>query len=317
MPPTARGTATAYLVLAVMPLFFSSNLIFGRVAIETVEPWTLACLRWSLAFCLLLPFVWRDLVRYRAVFVARWKLIAGLGVLGMWICGALVYFALRHTTATNGTLIYTSSPVLIVLFEWLFRGRSISVREIIGIPLAFLGVVVIVVRGSLDFLLALSFNIGDIVFAFAALSWAVYSVLLKRRSLAGLPPMSLFAAVALAGAIALLPFMILESLVAGAFPTGLQSWTSIAGIVVFSSVLAFSCFQYGIHTVGPSVSGLFMYLLPPYGVAMAVVFLGETLETFHIAGFLLIMAGILLATLPVHMIRNIKKRGPDHSEAGL
>ncbi|PLX39679.1 MAG: EamA/RhaT family transporter [Hyphomicrobiales bacterium] len=289
-----------------MPLFFSSNLIFGRVAISTVEPWTLATLRWTLAFLVLLPFAWRGIIEHRQVFRDNWTMIVMLGLLSMWICGALVYFALRYTTATNGTLIYTSSPVLIVLLEWAFRGRRISPREALGIVTALVGVVMIVVKGDLDTLLGLRFNVGDIIFAIAAISWAAYSVLLKRGEFSSVPTLSMFAVIAAAGAATLFPFMIWESIEVGTFPTDAGSWSSIAGIVIFSSVLAFSCFQYGIKVVGPAITGMFMYLLPPYGVMMAVLFLGETLRPFHFAGFVLIMTGLLLGTLPKDIIRRIR-----------
>lgn len=295
----------AFVLLTVMPLFFSSNLIIGRAAVEAVEPWTLAFLRWTLAFLILLPFAIRGISRNAAVFLRHWGLIAIMGFLGMWICGAGVYFALRFTTATNGTLIYTSSPVLILLLEWIFRGRRIVAREFIGIVLAIAGVVMIVVKGSLTVLTDLDLNAGDIIFALAALSWAVYSVLLKRREFLGLPTLSLFAVLAFAGAISLLPFTALEIALTERFPEGLTAWSSIAGIALISSVLAFSCFQYGVKVLGPATTGVFMYLLPPYGVMMAVVFLGEDLELYHLAGFVLIMAGLVLATAPLAIIKRV------------
>ena len=57
--------------------------------------------------------------------------------------------------------------------------------------------------------------------------------------------------------------------------------------------------------VGPSTTGLFMYLMPPYGVMMAVVFLGEELHAYHFAGFVLIMSGLVLATAPPWLIARI------------
>ncbi|MBA5776553.1 DMT family transporter [Stappia sp. F7233] len=298
----------AYALLLAMPLFFSSNLIIGRAAVESVEPWMLAFLRWIVAFAILLPFAAQGLVRYRRTLLGNWELIGIMGVLGMWICGAGVYFALRFTTATNGTLIYTSSPVLILLLEWLFRGRRIALREWIGIVLAITGVVAIVVKGSFAALLALDLNAGDVVFALAAISWAIYSVLLKRQELAEVPTVSLFAALALAGAISLLPFSIWEYAETGLFPDTLGAWGSIAGVALIASVLAFTCFQYGIKVVGPATTGLFMYLLPPYGVMMAVLFLGEELHLFHIGGFVLIMTGLVLATAPKSIFARVAER---------
>lgn len=296
----------AFALLLIMPMFFSSNLVIGRAAAATVEPWTLAFLRWLLAFAILLPFAWQGIRDHRHTLLREWKVIGLMALFGMWICGAGVYFALKYTTASNGTLIYTSSPVLILLLEWIFRGRRVGAREALGIVLAVVGVVAIVVKGSLATLLGLQFNAGDLLIALAALAWAGYSVLLKRKALSEVPTLSLFATLALAGAITLLPFTIVEIAETGRFPASGAAWMSIFGLAVSASVLAFSTFQYGIKIVGPATTGLFMYLLPPYGVMMAVIFLGEDLKSFHLAGFVLIMAGVILATVPQALFNRIR-----------
>ena len=86
----------------------------------------------------------------RAALAAHWsalraqgRLVALLGFLGMFVCGGVVYLALHSTTATNATLIYTSSNVMILILEWLFRGRPIGLRELVGTALAFAGVAVV------------------------------------------------------------------------------------------------------------------------------------------------------------------------------
>ena len=120
----------------------------------------------------------------------------------MFVCGGIVYLALHHTTAANATLIYTASNVMILIFEWLFRGRPIGLREIIGTVLAVSGVAVVAL-GSEGWRLAL--NPGDALIGVAATAWAVYSVLLKRPSLTKIPGQVLFAAIVLTGATMLVP----------------------------------------------------------------------------------------------------------------
>ncbi|WP_417773254.1 DMT family transporter [Stappia sp.] len=301
----------AYALLIVMPVFFSSNLVIGRAAISTVEPWTLAFLRWILAFAMLLPFALAGMRAHRKTLQREWTTLGIMGILGMWICGAGVYFALNYTTASNATLIYTSSPVLILLLEWLFRGRRIGTREGLGILLAIAGVVLIVVKGSLATLLALELNAGDVLMALAAMAWAGYSVLLKRPAFAEVPTLSLFATLAAAGALTLLPFTVVEIAETGRFPVHADAWISILGLALGASVLAFSTFQYGVKVVGPSTTGLFMYLLPPYGVLMSVVFLGEELHLYHFAGFAFIMAGLILATAPRRLIDRMRALLPE------
>lgn len=284
-------------VMILTPLFFSSNLIFGRYTISEVAPFTLAFLRWTAAALVLFPFLWmaRPKVRtYVTTSPVHWLL---LGFLGMWICGAGVYYALQFTTATNGTLIYTTSPLMVIILERLFFGRPTSWREIAGIVLGFLGVAIIVLKGALTTILHSSFNLGDLLFIFAALSWAGYSVLLKGPRTAAIPGPALFAVVTLAGAVLLAPFALWEWFSGGLMPQSWTAWGGIAGIVVFSSLLAFSGFQYGVARLGASTASVYMYLLPPYGVGLAVLVLGEPFEKHHAIGIVTVLTGLVLATI--------------------
>jgi drug/metabolite transporter (DMT)-like permease len=142
----------------------------------------------------------------------------------------------------------------------------------------------------------LDFNRGDLGMIAAAIAWAIYSLVLKRRTLEAIPTLALFFAIAIAGVFALTPFMVYEVVTAGRFPMTLNSWISILGLAIFPSVLSFSFYQYGIKTVGPSITAVFMYLLPPYGVMLAVVFLGERLHLYHWLGFAMVLGGVILAT---------------------
>ena len=104
--------------------------------------------------------------------------------------------------------------------------------------------------------------------------------------------------IAASGAILLAPFAAVEIVWQQDFPTTGEAWLNIAGIVVMASLLAFSMFQYGVKVLGPSLTGIFMYLLPVYGVGLAVLFLGEELALHHLWGILLVLSGVILATWP-------------------
>jgi len=164
-----------------------------------------------------------------------------------------------------------------------------------GILVGFLGVAIIVLKGDLAGLAGSSFNRGDLMFIAAALSWAGYSVLLKGPRTARLPVPALFAVITLAGALLLAPFALWEWLSGGLMPRTWSAWGGIAGIVVFSSLLAFSGFQYGVARLGASTASVFMYLLPPYGVGLAVLVLGEPFEIHHAIGIVTVLTGLLLA----------------------
>lgn len=299
----AQRRSLAFAVMVATPAFFSTNLIFGRHIVGEFAPFTLALLRWTAVALLLLPFAWGSGRIVATTIATRWRALLLLGFLGMFICGGAVYWALKHTSATNGTLIYSASPVAILFADRLLNGRRIGPREIAGSVVAFLGVATILLKGDPARVIAAGFNIGDIVFVAAAIAWAFYSVLLRSGAYAELGNAALFMLAAAAGAVTLAPATLAEFLAGEAFPTTATAWRDLAGIVLFSSLIAFSGFQFGVRTLGPSLAGVFMYLLPPWGVALAVAFLGETLQPYHLAGIALVVTGVVVATLPAGLLK--------------
>ena len=302
MTSATRRQTPAIAVMVLTPLFFSTNLIFGRGVIGEVAPFTLAFLRWGAVALALFPFVLADraaalrLIRRHAPFLAL------LGLLGMWICGALVYLALQRTTATNGTLIYTTSPVFIILIDAIANRRRIGPRAAAGSVLALAGIAIIVLRGEVSALLALDFNDGDLIFVAAAIAWAAYSLLLRSPRVTGVANLALLPLIAAAGAILLAPFAAFEYFSGAPMPVTGGAWSGIAGIVVFASLAAFLGFQFGIRRLGAPVAGVFMYLMPPYGVGLAVLFLGEAFHAYHAIGIVLVCGGVILATLPARWL---------------
>lgn len=310
MPERAASPSLAlpYAVMIATPLFFSTNIIFGRFVAGETAPFVLAFLRWSAVAAILLPVaIARKGPMLTAVLADHWRLLIGLGVLGMGICGGGVYLGLTHTTATNATLIYSVSPVLIILLERAFRGRRIAPREALGTVLAFTGVAWIVLRGDPATLVGLSFNPGDLLIALAALAWAGYSILYRTEGLGRLDNLSLFALVAAFGAVANLPLAAIDLARGEGLPATADAWWATAGIVAISSLLAFSGFQYGVRALGASIAGLFMYLMTPFGVMLAVIFLGERLAAFHGIGIVLVLTGIAAATFPAALVERLRR----------
>lgn len=286
---------TAYAILVAMPLFFVSNLVIGRAVVGTVAPWTLAFLRWGLASLLLLPFAAAGVRRYASSLLAAWRQIALLGFLGMWVCGGVVYVSLAATTATHATLIYTTSPVFVVVLAALLARRALPLWQLLGTLFGAAGVTVIVLEGDPRTLIDLDFNVGDIGILICAVAWAVYTLVLRSEALRTLPTLTLFLAIMIAGTLCLTPFMFYEVASGTGWPTGGKAWASIVALAIVPSLLSFSSYQYSIKTVGAPLTSVFMYLFPPYGVALSVVFLGERLALYHAVGFALIVAGIALA----------------------
>jgi drug/metabolite transporter (DMT)-like permease len=287
-----------WIVLALTPLFFSTNLIFGKGVVTEVAPFTLAFLRWSGCTLILLPFVWKERNSTLTFIKDHTKLWFLLGFLGMWVCGAVVYVALQHTTAINSALIYTTSPIFIIIIQFIWLGRSIKLREILGIIAATLGVAYIVLKGELDRLIRLDLNIGDLLILGCAISWAIYSVLQKKAVCRSVPMIAMLGLATLSGAIFLAPFALYEFASSQPMPHTSHAWLSISGLVFFASLLAFGGTQHGIRHLGPEFTGMSLYLLPVYGTILAVTFLGEVFQQHHLIGIILVLGGVILASAP-------------------
>jgi len=306
MPDNDQKSVSApidWVIMLLSSLFFSTNVVFGRGLGDDVDPFILAFIRWTSAFLILSPFMYREKSAVLDFIRNRTRLWLIMGFLGMWICGAVVYWALHYTTASNATLIYTTSSLFIILIERFFRGRHIGTREIVGIIISFLGITIIVLRGNLQSLAELRFNPGDLGILVAAFSWALYSILQKSANDGSLSNLASFGMMTAAGSLLLLPFALFQAVHGAALPHSFDDAWRISGIVIFSSLLAFSFYQHAVRVFGASFAGIFFYLSPPLSIVLAVLFLNERFETYHALGIVFTMTGVILATLPLNVLK--------------
>lgn len=295
---TSKSKLWPWIVVALTPLFFSSNLIFGRSIVSEVAPFTLAFLRWFACSLILFPIVWRERQAATEFIKDHTWMWLFIGFFGMWVCGAIVYLALQYTTAVNSSLIYTTSPLFIILIQFFWIKRAIKLREILGIIAATLGVAYIVLEGELARIARLELNIGDLLILGCAVAWALYSILQKTESCKSLPMFAMFGLMTMSGTILLAPFALYEFIAGAPMPQSQHAYISIAGIITLSSMVAFSGTLYAIRHLGPEINGMSLYLLPVYGVLLAVVFLGEEYRFYHFIGSILVLGGVMLASIP-------------------
>jgi len=252
----------------------------------------LAFWRWALATVLLLPFAWRHLWRDRAALWAGWPLLLLLSVLGVSTFNTLLYHAAHTTTATNIALMQTAMPAAIVALDLVLFRRRPAGMGMVGAFLAMAGAAVVVLRGDPRSLLALDLVEGDLWMMLAVLAYALYSILIPRR-----PPSHMLAflgATFVAGTILLLPLFLWERAVQGPHEWNAGIVAAILYVAIFPSILAYLFWNRGVEKVGAGQTGLFICLMPIFTAALAVPLLGERLAPFHLAGFVLIVAGIFL-----------------------
>jgi len=285
-----------YLLLTLANLFWAGNWIVGRGMRADVPPIALSFWRWVIALACLLPLAWPYLKRDRASLAAGWRELAVLGILGTCLYNALTYIGLQQTEAINGLLLNSFIPIVIVALAWIFQGKRLRGIEAIGIAASFLGVLAIVARGDPRNLLLLSLNVGDVWILLSVVAWAVYTLRLPYRPVAH--PFAFLFAIAAIGTLATLPIYLYELAGGRHIVHSVPAWLAIAYAGVFPAFLGFIFWNRGVEQVGASRAGLFIHLLPAFGILLAALFLGERLAAFHLAGIALIFGGIWLTTRP-------------------
>lgn len=288
-----------YLLLTLTALFWAGNAVMARALHNLLPPATMAFWRWVLALLLLFPFVLRPMYEQRTLLHDNWARLALLGVLGVGCYNTFLYAALQTTTATNGVLISSMTPLLIVIIGRALFGVRMTHRQQAGIVLSMAGVAGIVSRGDISVLVQLDFNHGDLLLIGGALSWALYTVLLRWRP-AGISTLAFLGASVVGGIVLLMLPLYLVELATGRVAV----WNAATGagmvyFAVFPSILAYLFWNLGVQQVGANRAGLFLYLVPVFGIVLAITFLGERVHLFHLVGATLIFSGIYISTTGV------------------
>jgi drug/metabolite transporter (DMT)-like permease len=294
--PSAKSALSAYLLLALAVLCWAGNFVVGRWLRLSAPPVALTFWRWSVALIVLAPFTFSHLRGQWAVIRRSWKILCLLALFATVLQHIPIYWGLRDTTATNAALLNATSPIFIALASVLFLRQRLSALAVFGTLLSFAGVLVIVSRGSLEVLRAFELNSGDAWILMSALSWAGYTVCLRWRpaELRGLDLLTVVAGVSVA---MLAPLCAIEAAAGRVLVPTIESIGGIAYVGIVASVLAYISWNHGVGEIGAARAGPFMYLMLVYTPILSILFLGERIEPFHLAGAALIVAGIYLATV--------------------
>ncbi len=282
-----------YLLLALTALFWAGNMVMSRGLRADLPPVALAFWRWVTALLCVLPLALPHLRSQWPLLRAAWKKLLFLGVFGIGCYNTFSYVAVQYTTATSATLLNSFIPVVTSVLAMVFFGKRLSRPEIVGGLLSLVGVVVLISRGSVDTLLGLTLNTGDLWMLLAVLAWSLYTAFLQWRP-AGVHPMLLLAALIVVGLAVMLPMYAWE-LVSGAalrLHAGAVAGILYAGVV--AAFLGVLCFNIGVAAVGPAVASLFIHLMPVFASILSALLLGELPSGYHYAGMALVLGGILL-----------------------
>ena len=296
----------ALLGLALTNLFWAINATLARSYVDEVTPIAMNLFRWFGAFLILTPFAWRGVRSSWPQIRPRLLPLSGLAACSIALYNSLLYLAANFTTTVNITLLNTMIPVFTLIIAWRLLGNRPRLLQIIGMLASMIGVLMILTQGQLDRLLSVSFGKGDLFMLAAVTSWAFYTVMLKRIDIE-LSSITLLYVLIMLG----LPMLVIGY----GFEIWLYRfyWPSIthigllAYLWVFPSLLAYIFWVQGVRRIGAEGASLSTNLMPIYGAALAITFLGETIHWYHLAGAACSLVGMILAFGSPSWLRRLRK----------
>lgn len=285
--------ASIYLFCAT--LFWAGNFIVGKTAsINEIPPISLNFYRWLLAWFILLPFTFKELIEKRKYILNNFGIFIILGITAVSIFNSALFYSLKFTQVITGVLMISVVPVMIIFFSTLLKIEKTNIFQIIGVILSLVGVVFIITKADIEILKNLDFNKGDLTMLIAMLSWSIYSTLLKKKKYK-LSQITLLQVVIGFGVIVLIPFYFIDISIGNQIKLDKPFFLILAYVIFFPGIISFFFWIKGVELIGANRAGVYLHLMPILGAIMAMIIFGEKIMFYHFFGAIFIVAGITLS----------------------
>lgn len=275
-------------------LIWSTNFVLARGIHDLVPPVTLAFLRWTVAVLVFSPFAVKSLMREWSLIRKNFGYLLFCGMLSVSLYNTLIYIAAHTTCTANLAVINESTPLFIIIFARLLLGEKFTPAKAVGVMLTTFGVLLLISNGSFNNLLNLSFRIGDLWVLTAAIAFALYSTMIKKRP-DKISIVTFIFTTFVSGWLVLIPFFCWEIAIQQPLTYNLKLLGVIFYLGIFASIIAYIVWTRAVQLIGPAKTALIYYLLPVFSGIQAIIWLHEPLRIVHIVSFLLIVTGVIVA----------------------
>nr|WP_173346422.1 DMT family transporter [Xenorhabdus bovienii] len=271
-------------------LIWSINAVVSKAAATAIEPAAIAFYRWFIAFLALTPFVLWPVLKQRKMVIQYWWKLLILGTLGMVLNQSMAYYA-AHTVSATLIGIFTSLiPLLTVIISIFALRIAPTVGITLGTVFSLFGLVWLVSKGEPASLLEHGLGIGEVMLFIASASYALYGVLTKRWAIPLPNWQSLYIQIGFSLLLLLPNFMMTKDV---------QLTSDNISLVLFAgipaSILAPYLWIQGVTRLGANMTSVFMNLAPVFTAIIAIVFLREKMQSYHLIGGGIVLAGVILA----------------------
>lgn len=294
--PRARDAGLApYVALLFVQIFFGTLPVLGKVAMRELTPFTLAAVR-GVFGALLLSLAARAFAgpAPRQTFGDRLE-IAFLALFGIVANQVLFISGLHRTTATHATLLVATVPIFTIVVGLLMRRERPSARRLLGVPIAFGGVVFLLGTAGLSF--GSTTLVGDLLVTLNSAAYAFFLVrardVLARRS-----ALSFVAQVFRYGAIPIVLIALPDLVRLRPVELSVEAVGAAAGVVLLGTVGAYALNAWALARTGASTTAFFIYIQPLFAGVLAYLVLGETPSPRLFGAAVLIFTGVAFAIWP-------------------
>jgi drug/metabolite transporter (DMT)-like permease len=292
-----KETVTGILLAILATLIWSGNYIVARGFHREISPVSLAFFRWLTATIVLFPFAYRYLRQQRILLKASWKYLLIAALFGVSLFNTFIYVGAHTTSAMNLAIIgTTAAPVFVLLIAHFFTREKATPFQIAGTVVCIAGILLLISRGELARLRTFAFLPGDLWVLLAALSFAIYTVLVRKKP-KEMAPLSFLFATFFLGTLLLLPAFVVESANGLTFQWNASLLAVFLYLGIGASVVSFLCWNTAIQKIGASRTALFGNLIPVFSTIEAVLFLNEKSNLVIVLSLVVIFCGLFLANV--------------------
>ncbi|MDC1112355.1 DMT family transporter [Candidatus Pelagibacter sp.] len=285
----------AYLMLVCATLFWAGNFMIGKFAfLEGIPPMSLVFYRWLLVWIILLPFTFKEILKFKTIILNNLPLLFFLAFTSVGLFNSFTYLSLVHTQVINASLFNTAIPAMIILLCFLFKIEKTNKFQILGLVISVLGILSIITKLDVNNLLSLNFNKGDLIMIGGVITWGLYSSFLKKKNFT-LPLLTLVHVLCTFGLIFILPQYFYELSNGLVIKFDINLCYILIFLALFPSIGSYYCWAGAVSIIGANRAGIFLSLIPLFGTIMAIIFLNEKFHFFHLIGAILIILGLFLS----------------------
>lgn len=284
----------AYGLLFLISLIWAGNFMAGKIALQVVGPVTLTALRAVIATGFLLWYLRLSFPSWPSVSAADLRIFLVLALTGLVTNTTLWYYGLSRTLAVNAAIVGATGPIFVALLSATWLRERLSATNVAGILLSSAGVILTVTRGSVRAVLDLDLHTGDFFILGGQAIWAAYSVYARQVS-RRFPPTVITTGSYIFSAMFLVPLSLAE-----------RPWAALPAVtlgtvlaILYAAILvtiSHIWFYWGIRVVSAPVASLTVNLIPFEVLALSWLFLSEPITWVHVAGALIVISGVVLAT---------------------